>query len=83
MAVDDEDKRRSVTGVPPTADGDIDADDRRQVAGIYRGIATDAPTVFDEMFAAFTSKSPGAAFTSKSPGAAFTSKSPGAAFSVN
>lgn len=35
MAIDSEDKRRAVTGVLPVADGEIDAADRRQVAGEY------------------------------------------------
>ena len=40
MAIDDEDKRRSVLGIPPTPDADLDDDqDRMHVAGFYRGIA--------------------------------------------
>lgn len=37
MPVDDEDKRRSVAGVPMVPDGTIDAEDRRHVSGVYRG----------------------------------------------
>lgn len=40
MAIDDEDKRRSVIQIPPTPDGDLDDDqDRMHIAGFYRGIA--------------------------------------------
>lgn len=39
MAIDSEDKRRSVVpGIPPLADvEEFDASDRRHIAGIYRG----------------------------------------------
>lgn len=48
MSIDTEDKRRSVVspGLPylvivPKPDGTINADDRRHIAGFYRGIKTD------------------------------------------
>jgi hypothetical protein len=40
MAIDTENKRRSVIYILPIPDGIIDADDRRHVAYIYRGIST-------------------------------------------
>jgi len=44
MAIDDRDKRASAGSVPgdellPLADGDVNAGDRQQVSGLYRGIA--------------------------------------------
>jgi len=44
MAVDTKDKRASATGLPwmpimPAPGGTLDAQDRQQVSGIYRGIA--------------------------------------------
>jgi hypothetical protein len=35
MAIDTENKRRFVGGVPPRPDGAIDSADRRHIAGIY------------------------------------------------
>ena len=35
MAIDSEDKRRQIGGVPPIPDGTIDEADRRRIAGIY------------------------------------------------
>lgn len=52
MAIDSEDKRRSVLGfglpymaVAPNPDGTINAADREHIAGFYRGIAAGAPPV--------------------------------------
>jgi hypothetical protein len=54
MPIDSEAKRRSVprwiTGLPgmsqaPIPDGALDAGDRQQIAGVYRGIAAGAPGV--------------------------------------
>lgn len=36
MPIDTENKRRSVLGILPVPDGSIDAQDRRQVLGLYR-----------------------------------------------
>ena len=52
MAVDDAEKRLSVprfiTGMPgwttaPVPDGTLDAEDRQQIAGLYRGVAAGSP----------------------------------------
>lgn len=44
MAIDSEDKRRSIAGVPFIPDGAIDsAADRRHVAGLYRFGDADVP----------------------------------------
>jgi len=46
MAIDSEDRRRSIAGIPMVADGDIDdAQDRIHIAGFYRGLTIDAPEV--------------------------------------
>lgn len=45
MAIDTEDKRRSVAGIPMNPDGTINAQDRQHIAGFYRGIAAAAPPV--------------------------------------
>lgn len=46
MAIDSEDKRRSVAVVPPVPDSDLDsAADRMHIAGFYRGITPAAPPV--------------------------------------
>lgn len=49
MAIDSEDKRASAGGffgltIMPKGDGTINAADRLQVAGLYRGFAAAAPT---------------------------------------
>lgn len=43
MAIDTEDRRRSVVGILPVADGTVFGVDKRHVAGFYRGIAAVAP----------------------------------------
>jgi hypothetical protein len=43
MAVDTEDKRRSVLTVLPIPNADVDAGDREQVAWLYRGIPAAPP----------------------------------------
>lgn len=45
MAIDDADKRKSVSGIPMNPDGTISAQDRQHIAGFYRGIAAAAPPV--------------------------------------
>lgn len=35
MAIDSEDKRRSIAGIPPVPDGTISEEDRRRIAGYY------------------------------------------------
>ena len=53
MAIDSENKRRSVSNwccrIPPSPDGTIAAVDRQQVAGFYSGIAADPPTAVIEL----------------------------------
>lgn len=39
MAIDNENKRRSVIRVFPVPDGSINTGDRRHIAGFYRGLA--------------------------------------------
>ena len=43
MAIDSEDRRRSVVGIFPIADGTISGVDKQHVAGFYRGIAAGEP----------------------------------------
>ena len=43
MAIDSEDKRRSVVRIMPIADGTISGVDKQHVAGLYRGIAAQSP----------------------------------------
>ncbi len=43
MAIDNENKRRSVIRIFPVPDGSINAGDRRHIAGFYRGLA-DVPS---------------------------------------
>lgn len=43
MAIDTENKRRSVTGILPVADGTIDASDRAQACFIYCGLTYGLP----------------------------------------
>lgn len=43
MAIDTEDKRRSVVQIIPIPDNLINAGDREQVAGLYRGISASPP----------------------------------------
>jgi hypothetical protein len=51
MAIDTEDKRRSVVGVfraltiPPVPDSSISGVDKQHTAGYYRGIAAQSPVV--------------------------------------
>lgn len=49
MAIDSENKRRSVSNwfcrIPPVPDATISAVDRQHVAGFYSGIAAGAPAV--------------------------------------
>ena len=45
MAIDTEDKRRSVIGILPIADGTISGVDKQHVAGFYRGIPAAVPVV--------------------------------------
>ena len=44
MAIDSEDKRRSVIGILPIADNLISGVDKQHIAGLYRGIAAQSPT---------------------------------------
>lgn len=43
MAINTEDRRRSVVGILPIADGTISGVDKQHVAGFYRGIAVTTP----------------------------------------
>ena len=43
MAIDTEDKRRSVVGILPVTDGAIFGVDKQHVAGFYRGIIAVTP----------------------------------------
>lgn len=43
MAIDSEDKRRSVLRILPIADGTISGVDKQHAAGFYRGIAAQSP----------------------------------------
>lgn len=43
MAINTEDRRRSVVGILPVADGAIFGVDKQHVAGLYRGIAAVTP----------------------------------------
>ena len=45
MAIDTEDRRRSVVGILPMADSTIYGVDKQHVAGFYRGIAAASPVV--------------------------------------
>lgn len=53
MAIDSENKRRSVSNwfcrIPPAPDGTIAAVDRQHVAGFYSGIAAGAPPELVEL----------------------------------
>ncbi len=46
MAIDNENKRRSVIRVFPVPDGSINAGDRRHIAGFYRGLADVPPDIY-------------------------------------
>lgn len=46
MAIDNENKRRSVIGIFPVPDGSINAGDRRHIAGFYRGLAEAPPDIY-------------------------------------
>lgn len=43
MAIDSENKRRSVVQILPIADGTISGVDKQHAAGFYRGIAAQSP----------------------------------------
>jgi len=43
MAVDTEDRRRSVAGIPMVPDGTIASPDLQHIAGVYSGITVAAP----------------------------------------
>jgi len=43
LAIDTEDKRRSVAGIPMVPDGTIASPDFQHIAGFYRGITIDPP----------------------------------------
>ena len=43
MAIDTEDRRRSVVGILPVTDGAVFGVDKQHVAGFYRGIAAVTP----------------------------------------
>jgi hypothetical protein len=43
MAIDSEDKRRSVLRILPIADNSISGVDKQHIVGLYRGIAAQAP----------------------------------------
>ncbi len=46
MAIDNENKRRSVIRIFPVPDGSINAGDRRHIAGFYRGLADVPPDIY-------------------------------------
>ena len=55
MAIDSEDKRRSVHGytmtpIYPVADGTVDTQDRPHVGWIYRGLTIVAPVLISTLF---------------------------------
>lgn len=73
MAIDTENKRRSVALMLPLADGTISANDREQVAGLYSGIDPGAASqIIGLVSAAFSSKKPSITFSSKKPGITFS-----------
>ena len=43
MAIDSEDKRRSVLRILPIADNSISGVDKQHIVGLYRGIAAQSP----------------------------------------
>jgi len=57
MAVDTENKRRSVAGLVPVADGTVSRVDSQQVAGFYCGIAAGTPAVIVQLFVGLVARS--------------------------
>jgi hypothetical protein len=57
MAIDTHDKRRSVIGVMPVADGVIDTQDRPHIAGLYRGIVITPLVLLANMIVTFFKRS--------------------------
>ena len=52
MAIDTQNKRRSVSKIFPVPDSVIDASDRAQACAIYAGLAYSAPVIYDYFNAA-------------------------------
>jgi len=79
MAIDTQNKRRSVTSmigistVLPLADGTVGTQDRVHVAFYYSGIAIDALTLATGLISiAYAAKAPGISYASKAPTLTFS-----------